>query len=71
MIMTREEMMDKVINAFGFEDNRTITFCFLVENSTMTDDELLAVLKVLLEDQKGVAYEETVSGYFNLFHRSV
>lgn len=70
MIMTREEMMDKVINALGFEDERTVTFCRLAE-STMTDDELLAVLKVLLEDQKGVAYEETVSGHFNLFHRSV
>lgn len=49
MSMTREEMMDKVINALGFEDERTVTFCRLAE-STMTDDELLAVLKVLLED---------------------
>jgi hypothetical protein len=49
MIMAREEMMDKVINALGFEDERTVTFCRLAE-STMTDDELLAVLKVLLED---------------------
>ncbi len=31
MKMTREEMMDKVIKKYGFENNITITFCEIAE----------------------------------------
>lgn len=30
--MTREQMMDKIIRKFGFEDKRTIWFCALCED---------------------------------------
>lgn len=36
--MTREQMMDKIIAKFGFEDKRTIWFCRLCEDKTATDD---------------------------------
>lgn len=29
--MTREEMMDKVINKYGFENKTTLTFCEIAE----------------------------------------
>ena len=31
MKMTREEMMDKVIEKYGFENNTTLTFCEIAE----------------------------------------
>lgn len=31
MKMTREEMMDKVIEKYGFENNTTLTFCKIAE----------------------------------------
>ena len=35
--MTREQMMDKIIKKYGFEDTRTIWFCNLCEDKTVTD----------------------------------
>lgn len=35
--MTREQMMDKIIKKYGFEDARTIWFCNLCEDKTATD----------------------------------
>lgn len=35
--MTREQMMDKIIKKYGFEDERTIWFCNLCEDKTATD----------------------------------
>lgn len=34
MKMTREEMMNKVIRKYGFENNTTITFCEIAEEWT-------------------------------------
>lgn len=31
MKMTREEMIDKVIEKYGFENNTTLTFCEIAE----------------------------------------
>lgn len=33
--MTREEMMDAVINKFGFEAKETINFCILAETADL------------------------------------
>ena len=38
--MTREQMMDKVINARGFEDKWTVWFCTLAEDKSLTDSAL-------------------------------
>lgn len=37
MMITRENMMDEVIKARGFEDKMTIWFCGLCEDPAMTD----------------------------------
>ena len=38
--MTREEMIDKVIKANGFENKWTIWFCELAESKEITDSAL-------------------------------
>ena len=38
--MTREEMMDEVIKTRGMEDEKTIWFCGLCEDSSLTDSAL-------------------------------
>ena len=48
MMMTRENMMDKVIRTRGFEDNMTIWFCGLCEDATMTDSMLYDAMVVAL-----------------------
>lgn len=35
--MTYKEMMDKVINRFGFEDEKTIYFCEMIERIEKTE----------------------------------
>ena len=40
--MTRKEMMDEVIKTRGMEDEKTIWFCGLCENSSLTDDALFS-----------------------------
>ena len=35
--MTKEEMMDNMINAYGMEDSLVITFCKLCEDSDNMD----------------------------------
>lgn len=45
--MTREEMMDKVINKFGFEHEYTLWFCRLAENPTISDHILITAISVL------------------------
>lgn len=44
--MSRTEMMDKIINRFGFECDLTITFCTIAEQSTSdkTVRELFSIL---------------------------
>ena len=41
MIMTREEMIDKVVRTNGLEDKWTIWFCELAEDSSISDSALL------------------------------
>ena len=48
MMMTRENMMDEVIRARGFEDKMTIWFCGLCEDATMTDSMLYNAMIVAL-----------------------
>lgn len=48
MMMTRDNMMDTVIKARGFEDKITIWFCGLCEDSQMTDSMLLNAMVVAL-----------------------
>lgn len=48
MMMTRDNMMDTVIKARGFEDKMTIWFCGLCENPQMTDSMLLNAMVVAL-----------------------
>ncbi len=38
--MTRKEMMDEVINTRGMEDEKTIWFCELCEDSSLKDETL-------------------------------
>lgn len=40
--MTRKEMMDEVIKTRGMEDEKTIWFCGLCEDSSLTDDALFS-----------------------------
>lgn len=48
MMMTRENMMDEVIRARGFEDKMTIWFCGLCEEPAMTDSMLYNAMVVAL-----------------------
>jgi hypothetical protein len=56
-MMTREQMIDKVVRMFGFENKWTIWFCELAENESITDDSLLSAL-VALETIDTVSYLE-------------
>lgn len=56
-MMTREQMIDKVIRMFGFENKWTIWFCELAENESITDDSLSMAL-VALETIDTVNYLE-------------
>ena len=38
--MTRKEMMDEVIKTRGMEDEKTIWFCKLCEDSSLRDETL-------------------------------
>lgn len=40
VIISNEEMMDNVIKKYGFEDNRAILFCELVECGQLSRDSL-------------------------------
>ena len=42
--MTREEMMDKVIKVFGFEDKNTIWFCELCEDISLSEEVLFSAM---------------------------
>ena len=46
MMMTRENMIDEVIRARGFEDKMTSWFCGLCEDATMTDSMLYNAMVV-------------------------
>lgn len=46
--MTREEMMDEVIRTRGMEDEKTIWFCGLCEDSSLTDSALFSAFIVAL-----------------------
>lgn len=46
-MMTREEMMDKVIRQYGFENEYTLWFCRLAENPTVSDEILVTAVAVL------------------------
>ena len=35
MKITREQMMDKIINQYGFEAFATVSFCLLAENKNI------------------------------------
>lgn len=41
--MTRKEMMDEVIKTRGMEDEKTIWFCGLCEDSSLRDETLFLV----------------------------
>ena len=46
--MTREKMIDKIIKTRGMEDEKTIWFCGLCENSRMVEDALFSAFIVAL-----------------------
>ena len=46
--MIREKMMDKVIKTRGMEDEKTIWFCGLCENSRIADEALFSAFIVAL-----------------------
>lgn len=46
--MTREQMMDEIIRQYGFENNLTITFCVLAEDSTVSDEEVRKAFDALV-----------------------
>lgn len=46
--MTREEMMDEVIKTRGMEDEKTIWFCEMCEDSSLTDSALFSAFIVAL-----------------------
>lgn len=48
MMMTRNNMMDTVIKARGFEDKMTIWFCGLCEDPKMTEQMLCNAMVVAL-----------------------
>ena len=41
MKMTREQMMDSIINQYGFEDFHTIAFCIIAENANTPDADVI------------------------------
>ena len=45
--MTRDEMLDRVIRVWGFEDDNTILFAQYAEDS-LIDDEVIEILFNLL-----------------------
>lgn len=45
--MTREKMMDKMIEKFGFENIKTIKFCETAENKEFSDDHVEIVFQAL------------------------
>ena len=47
--MTREQMMDNMIRRFGFEDNRTLLFCNLAEDSETADELLIGMYNAFME----------------------
>lgn len=46
--MTREEMVDKIIIKYGFENNITICFAVLAENKDISEEFLLRWMNELL-----------------------
>lgn len=50
MTENRETMILKLITKFGFEDVRTICFAIICENETLTDDLLIQIMYLLLEE---------------------
>lgn len=52
--MTKEMMMDKVINRFGFENKWTIWFCECAEVLTMSqlENAYIAVMAMTCEEEE-------------------
>lgn len=46
--MTREEMIDEVVKTRGMEDEKTIWFCKVCEDSSLTDEALFPAFIVAL-----------------------
>ena len=46
--MTREEMMNEVIKTRGMEDEKTLWFCGLCEDFSLTDSALFSAFIVAL-----------------------
>ena len=47
--MTREEMMQALIEKFGFENSITITFCAFAENSAVHDEQVKKAFEELMK----------------------
>ena len=56
VMMTREQMIDKVIRTNGFENKWTIWFCRLAEDESLTDEQLenamVCAITLKCQDQK-------------------
>lgn len=54
MKMTREEMIDKVIEKYGFENNITLTFCKIAEEleSDYAVENMFIVVMALAESKE-------------------
>lgn len=46
--MTREEMMQAIIEKFGFEDFMTIIFCMFAENPNNNDIDVEQIFKEMM-----------------------
>lgn len=47
--MTREEMMQAIIEKFGFENSITITFCVFAESSAFHDEQIKKAFEELMK----------------------
>lgn len=47
--MTREEMMQAIIEKFGFENSITITFCAFAESSAIHDEQIKKAFEELIK----------------------
>ena len=47
--MTREEMMQAIIEKFGFENGITITFCVFAESSVFHDEQIKKAFEELMK----------------------
>lgn len=58
MMMTREQMLDKVVRQRGFEDKYTVWFSTLIENNSISDIALECAMICALSQPIALEEEE-------------